>query len=126
MFLCVRLTRVLGQHVAAFGESGKTVMLSALYGAAHEPEFLKSSPFRIVAEDTGLGGRLHKNYLGGLVTRIPGDRALKVGGHGLREVPMPVRESLQDQETSTSATPGTPAIHREDQCACSCLVARCR
>ena len=66
MFLGVKLTRVLEQQIAVFGESGsgKTVMLSSFYGAAQEPEFLKSSPFRIVAEDTGLGNRLHKNYLG--------------------------------------------------------------
>jgi len=62
----MKVTRALEQHIAVFGESGsgKTVMLSSFYGAAQEPGFLKSSAFRIVADDTGQGNRLHQNYLG--------------------------------------------------------------
>lgn len=62
----MRLTRALEQHIAVFGESGsgKTVMLSSFYGAAQEPQFLKTSPFWILADDPGQGNRLHKNYLG--------------------------------------------------------------
>lgn len=62
----MKVTRALEQQIAVFGESGsgKTVMLSSFYGAAQEPQFLKSSPFRIVADDTGQGNRLHQNYLG--------------------------------------------------------------
>lgn len=62
----MKVTRALEQHIAVFGESGsgKTVMLSSFYGSAQEPQFLKSSPFRVVADDTGQGNRLHKNYLG--------------------------------------------------------------
>lgn len=62
----MKVTRALEQHIAVFGESGsgKTVMLSSFYGSAQEPQFLKSSPFRLVADDTSQGNRLHKNYLG--------------------------------------------------------------
>lgn len=62
----MKVTRALEQHIAVFGESGsgKTVMLSSFYGSAQEPQFLKSSPFRVVADDTSQGNRLHKNYLG--------------------------------------------------------------
>lgn len=54
------------QHVAVFGESGsgKTVLVSSVYGAMQEPGFLQSSLYRIVAEDPGQGARLHRNYLG--------------------------------------------------------------
>lgn len=56
----------LEQHVAVFGESGsgKTVLVSSFYGAAQEASFLKQSLYRVVAEDTGEGSRLHRNYLG--------------------------------------------------------------
>lgn len=49
-----------------FGESGsgKTVMVSSFYGATQEPQFLKSSLFDVVADDTDQGHRLHANYLG--------------------------------------------------------------
>lgn len=63
----MKLTKAaLEQHIAVFGESGsgKTVMLSSFYGAAQEPQFLKTSPFHVVAEDAGQGSRLHRNYLG--------------------------------------------------------------
>jgi hypothetical protein len=56
----------LEQHIAVFGESGsgKTVLLSSFYGAAQEHRFLKESLFNVVADDIGLGARLHQNYLG--------------------------------------------------------------
>lgn len=56
---------VLEQHIAVFGESGsgKTVMLSAFYGATQESHFAKSSLYRVVADDIGQGSQLHKNYL---------------------------------------------------------------
>jgi hypothetical protein len=58
--------RALEQHIAVFGESGsgKTVMVSAFYGAAQESEYRKKSPFYVVADETGQGNRLQKNYLG--------------------------------------------------------------
>ncbi|WP_225733584.1 ATP/GTP-binding protein [Pseudoclavibacter sp. CFCC 13611] len=54
------------QQIAVFGESGsgKTVLLSSFYGAAQEPGFLESNPFRVLPEDAGQGSRLHANYLG--------------------------------------------------------------
>jgi len=62
----MQLNRALEQQIAVFGESGsgKTVMLSCFYGAAQEPQFLKSSLFYVTADDTGQGHRLHANYLG--------------------------------------------------------------
>jgi len=62
----MQLSKALEQHIAVFGESGsgKTVLLSSLYGAMQEPQYLKDSLFHVVAEDIGQGNRLHKNYLG--------------------------------------------------------------
>lgn len=62
----MQVNRTLEQQIAVFGESGsgKTVLLSSFYGAAQEPQFLKSSQFKIVADDIGQGHRLHRNYLG--------------------------------------------------------------
>jgi hypothetical protein len=62
----MRLSRVLEQHIAVFGESGsgKTVLVSSFYGAMQEPQFLKSSLFDVTADDPGQGHRLHANYLG--------------------------------------------------------------
>ena len=56
----------LQQEIAVFGESGsgKTVLLSSFYGAAQEPQFVRKSLFRVVADDFGQGARLHQNYLG--------------------------------------------------------------
>lgn len=52
------------QHIAVFGESGsgKTVLVSSFYGAAHEsrPESL----YRIIPGDMGEGVKLYQNYLG--------------------------------------------------------------
>ena len=46
----------LQQEIAVFGESGsgKTVLLSSFYGAAQEPQFVRKSLFRVVADDFGL------------------------------------------------------------------------
>ena len=54
------------QQIAVFGESGsgKTVLLSAFYGAALEPSANATRPYDIVADDAGQGVRLHQNYLG--------------------------------------------------------------
>lgn len=62
----MRVSRVLEQHIAVFGESGsgKTVLVSSFYGAMQEPEFLQSSLFDVTADDPGQGHRLHANYLG--------------------------------------------------------------
>jgi hypothetical protein len=62
----MQLSRALEQQIAVFGESGsgKTVMVSSFYGAAQEPQFLKKSLFNVVADDIGMGTRLHRNYLG--------------------------------------------------------------
>lgn len=56
--------RKVDQHIAVFGESGsgKTVLVSSFYGAAQEPQ--PDSLFRIIADDTGQGVKLHQNYLG--------------------------------------------------------------
>lgn len=62
----MKLDRALEQHIAVFGESGsgKTVMLSAFYGAAQEPQFLQKSRFHIIADNSTQGRRLHQNYVG--------------------------------------------------------------
>jgi hypothetical protein len=57
--------RVREQHVAVFGESGsgKTVLASSFFGPSQE----KSSSnelWDLVADDTGLGTRLYRNYVG--------------------------------------------------------------
>jgi hypothetical protein len=62
----VRLSRVLEQHIAVFGESGsgKTVMLSSFYGATQQPQYRRESRVNIVADDIGQGSQLLRNYLG--------------------------------------------------------------
>lgn len=62
----MELKRALEQHIAVFGESGsgKTVMISSFYGAKQESQYLKDSLFHVVADETGQGNRLHRNYLG--------------------------------------------------------------
>src|SRR2546423_5474853 len=57
--------RIREQHIAVFGESGsgKTVLVSSFYGPTQE----KSSSndlWDLVADDTGPGNRLYKNYVG--------------------------------------------------------------
>jgi hypothetical protein len=65
--------RVRDQHIAVFGESGsgKTVLVSAFYGASQESSFLRASLFNVVADDVGLGNRLQKNYVGMRDRAIP-------------------------------------------------------
>ncbi len=62
----MELSRTLEQQIAVFGESGsgKTVLISAFYGATQEPHFLKASQFDVTADNTGQGHQLHRNYLG--------------------------------------------------------------
>ena len=62
----MREKKIYEQEIALFGESGsgKTVLISAFYGAAQEPQFLKENRFHLVADDLGQGNRLYKNYLG--------------------------------------------------------------
>jgi len=60
-----RYPRIREQHIAVFGESGsgKTVLASSFFGPTQE----KSSSndlWDLVADDTGLGNRLYKNYVG--------------------------------------------------------------
>jgi len=60
------MTKRLEQSIAVFGESGsgKTVMLSALYGAMQEPDRLRENLFSLTADDTTQGTFLQRNYLG--------------------------------------------------------------
>lgn len=53
------------QHIAVFGESGsgKTVLLSSFYGPTQEKGYANDL-WNLVADDTGQGNRLYKNYLG--------------------------------------------------------------
>jgi hypothetical protein len=53
------------QHIAVFGESGsgKTVLASSFYGPTQEKSF-SNDLWDLVADDTGLGNRLYKNYVG--------------------------------------------------------------
>lgn len=57
--------RIREQHIAVFGESGsgKTVLASSFYGPSQEKAFANDS-WDLVADDTGLGNRLYKNYVG--------------------------------------------------------------
>ena len=57
--------RVREQHIAVFGESGsgKTVLVSSFYGPTQEGSF-ENELWDLVADDTGQGTRLHRNYLG--------------------------------------------------------------
>ncbi|SJM58233.1 ATP/GTP-binding protein [Gulosibacter sp. 10] len=61
-----RKQTALEQHIAVFGESGsgKTVLLSSFYGATQEPQYSREHLYRLYADDTGVGNRLHQNYLG--------------------------------------------------------------
>lgn len=62
----MRKRNVLEQHIAVFGESGsgKTVMVSSFYGAAQEPQNIKTSGFNVVAENPTHNSQLLQNYLG--------------------------------------------------------------
>ena len=57
--------RIREQHIAVFGESGsgKTVLASSFYGPSQEKSFANEL-WDLVADDTGLGNRLYKNYVG--------------------------------------------------------------
>lgn len=60
-----KYARIREQHLAVFGESGsgKTVLASSFYGPAQD----KSSSndlWDLVADDTGQGNRLYRNYVG--------------------------------------------------------------
>ncbi len=57
--------RVREQHIAVFGESGsgKTVLASSFYGPTQEKSS-SNALWDLVADDTGQGTRLYKNYLG--------------------------------------------------------------
>lgn len=62
----MQVSKKLEQQIAVFGESGsgKTVLLSSFYGATQEPQYIRSQPFNVIADDIGQGSRLHRNYLG--------------------------------------------------------------
>lgn len=57
--------RVREQHVAVFGEagSGKTVLVSSFFGPTQTGSY-KNELWDLVADDTGQGTRLYRNYLG--------------------------------------------------------------
>lgn len=57
--------RVRDQHIAVFGQSGsgKTVLISSFFGRTQEGSY-KNDLWDLVADDTGQGTRLYKNYLG--------------------------------------------------------------
>lgn len=57
--------RIREQHIAGFGESGsgKTVLASSFFGPTQERSS-SNDLWDLVADDTGLGTRLYKNYLG--------------------------------------------------------------
>ena len=57
--------RIREQHIALFGESGsgKTVLASSFFGPSQE-KASSNDLWDLVADDTGQGTRLYKNYLG--------------------------------------------------------------
>lgn len=57
--------RVREQHVAVFGESGsgKTVLVSSFYGPTQQGTY-KNELWDLVADDTGQGSRLNRNFVG--------------------------------------------------------------
>jgi hypothetical protein len=60
-----RYPRIREQHIAVFGESGsgKTVLASSFYGPTQEKS-TSNDLWDLVADDTGMGNRLYKNYVG--------------------------------------------------------------
>lgn len=62
----MELSRALEQHIAVLGESGsgKTVLVSAFYGAAQEPGWANQKQFHLLADRVGEGNKLHQNFLG--------------------------------------------------------------
>ncbi|TCC56446.1 ATP/GTP-binding protein [Kribbella pittospori] len=57
--------RIREQHIAVFGESGsgKTVLVSSFFGPTQEGSY-SNDLWDLVADDTGQGNRLYRNYLG--------------------------------------------------------------
>ena len=57
--------RIREQHIAVFGESGagKTVLVSSFFGPTQEGSY-SNDLWDLVADDTGQGNRLYKNYVG--------------------------------------------------------------
>ena len=57
--------RIREQHIAVFGEagSGKTVLVSSFFGPTQEGSYANGL-WDLVADDTGDGARLYRNYLG--------------------------------------------------------------
>lgn len=57
--------RIREQHIAVFGESGsgKTVLVSSFFGPTQEGSY-QNDLWDLLADDTGQGSRLYKNYLG--------------------------------------------------------------
>lgn len=57
--------RVREQHIAVFGESGsgKTVLVSSFFGATQDGSY-SNDLWDLVADDTGQGNRLYRNYVG--------------------------------------------------------------
>src|SRR5919107_924024 len=57
--------RIREQHIAVFGESGsgKTVLVSSFFGPTQERSY-SNDLWDLVADDTGQGNRLYRNYLG--------------------------------------------------------------
>lgn len=60
-----RYPRVREQHIAVFGESGsgKTVLVSSFFGPSQERSY-SNDLWDLVADDTGQGNRLYKNFVG--------------------------------------------------------------
>ncbi|WP_296182997.1 GTPase [uncultured Corynebacterium sp.] len=56
----------LHQHIAVFGQagSGKTVLLSSLFGRLNEPAAIKKNGYRFLAKDAARGNDLWQKYLG--------------------------------------------------------------
>lgn len=56
----------LHQHIAVFGQagSGKTVLLSSLFGRLNEPTAIKKNGYRFLAKDVARGNDLWQKYLG--------------------------------------------------------------
>ncbi|MER7245818.1 hypothetical protein [Kribbella sp. NPDC000426] len=57
--------RIREQHIAVFGEggSGKTVLVSSFFGPTQEGSY-SNELWDLVADDTGQGNRLYRNFLG--------------------------------------------------------------
>lgn len=58
--------KLLEQSIAVFGESGsgKTVLLSSFYGPTQEGSFAPANNYHVIADSSGQGNSLYRNYLG--------------------------------------------------------------